>query len=63
MTLIQAQQRYIDRVTRCHPGHQRRVRKAAWAELFKWAEARGMDGKAICQDANDMASLEQASDE
>lgn len=62
-TLIQAQQKYIDRVTRCHPGHQRRVSRAAWAELFKWAEARGMNAKAVCKDAKDMAALEQACDE
>ena len=63
MTLIQAQQQYIDRVTRCHPGHQRRVAKAAWAALYKWAESRGMDARAVCQDAKDMAVLEQACEE
>jgi hypothetical protein len=60
MTLIQAQQRYIDRVASCHPGHQRRVARAAWSVLYKWAESRGMNAKAICQDAKDMAMLEQA---
>ena len=63
MTLIQAQQRYIDRVAAAHPGHQRRVARAAWSELFKWATARGMDARAVCQDAKDMAALEMASDE
>ncbi len=63
MTLIQAQQQYIDRVTSCHPGHQRRVARAAWSALYKWAESRGMNAKAICQDAKDMAVLEQAADE
>ena len=63
MTLIQAQQQYIDRVTSCHSGHQRRVSRAAWAALYQWAESRGMDAKAICQDAKDVAALEQASDE
>lgn len=63
MTLIQAQQQYIDRVARCHPGHQRRVAKAAWAALYKWAESRGMDARAVCQDAKDMAVLEQACEE
>ena len=63
MTLIQAQQRYIDRVQAAHPGHQRRVGRAAWAELFKWATARGMDATAVCKDAKDMLVLEQASEE
>jgi predicted GNAT superfamily acetyltransferase len=63
MTLIQAQQNYIDRVTRCHPGHQRRVSRAAWSDLYNWAEARGMDAAAICKDAKDMANLELLSDE
>lgn len=63
MTLIQAQQQYIDRVTNCHPGHQRRVARAAWSALYKWAESRGMDAKAICQDAKDVAKLEQEADE
>lgn len=63
MTLIQAQQQYIDRVNSCHPGHQRRVARAAWSALYKWAEARGMDARAVCKDAADMAALEQASDE
>ena len=58
MTLIQAQQRYIDRVSACHPGHARRVARAAWSELFAWAEVRGMDARAVCQDAKDMAALE-----
>lgn len=63
MTLIQAQQQYIDRVTRAHPGHLRRVAKAAWSALYKWAEARGMNARAVCQDAKDMVVLEQACDE
>jgi hypothetical protein len=62
-TLIQAQQKYIDRVNGCHPGHQRRVARAAWSELFKWAESRGMDARPVCQDAKDMARLEQECDE
>lgn len=62
MTLIQAQQRYIDRVTSCHPGHIRRASRAAWSELYKWAEARGMDARSVCQDAKDMAMLEANAD-
>lgn len=63
MTLIQAQQRYIDRVNGCHPGHARRVANAAWSQLFKWAEARGMDARAICRDAAETAALERNSDD
>lgn len=62
MTLIQAQQQYIDRVASCHPGHARRVSRAAWSELYKWAEARGMDARSVCQDAKDMAMLEANAD-
>lgn len=62
MTLIEAQQVYIDRVNSCHPGHFRRVSRAAWAQLYAWAEKRGMDAYAICKDAKDMAALEQIAD-
>jgi hypothetical protein len=63
MTLIQAQQQYIDRVTGCQPGHRSRVARAAWSALYKWAESRGMNAKAVCQDAKDVATLEQASED
>lgn len=63
MTLIQAQQRYIDRALRASPGHQRRVRNAAAAELRAWATKRGMDPVAVHNDARDMLELELASDE
>ena len=63
MTLIQAQQRYIDRVNGCHPGHARRVARSAWTQLFKWAEARGLDARAACRDAADVATLERNSDD
>lgn len=63
MTLIQAQQRYIDRVNSCHPGHARRVARSAWAQLFKWAEAHGMAAAIICRDAADVAALERNSDD
>lgn len=62
MTLIQAQQRYIDRVAASHHGHARRVSRAAWSELYKWAEARGMNARYVCQDAKDMAALEANAD-
>lgn len=58
MTLIQAQQRYINRVNGSHPGHARRVSRSAWSELYKWAEMRGMDARAVCLDAKDVAALE-----
>ena len=62
MTLTQAQQRYIDRVNSSHPGHARRVSRSAWAQLSKWAQARGMNAQAVCQDAKDMAKLEANAD-
>lgn len=62
MNLIQAQDRYIARVNSCHPGHFRRVSRAAWSELYKWAEMRGMDARAVCLDAKDMAKLEANAD-
>lgn len=63
MTLIQAQQRYIDRVLRAHPSHQRRVARAARAELAAWARAHGMDADVVCRDAKDMAALEMMADD
>lgn len=66
MTLIEAQDRYIKRVTSCHPGHANRVRKSAWTQLFRWAVGRGFSleaAKAICKDAKDMAALEARADE
>ena len=63
MTLIQAQEKFISRVNSCHPGHTKRVRRAAWAELYRWAECKGMDAKAVCKDASDIAALELACDE
>lgn len=58
MTLIQAQQKYIDRVNSCHPGHRNRVSRAAHSVLWKWAESKGYNPKAVCNDAVDMADLE-----
>lgn len=63
MSLIQAQERYIERVNNCHPGHLRRVTRAAHKELRKWAERRGMDAAQIVKDAADMAKLEHNSDD
>lgn len=63
MTLIQAQQRYIERVNTCHPGHLRRVERAAWKQLFQWAAKRGLTASVVCKDADDMAVLERSSDD
>lgn len=63
MTLIQAQQKYIDRALRAQPGHQRRVRNAAAAELKQWAAKHGMDPVAVHKDARDMLELELACEE
>ena len=63
MTLIQAQQRYTDRVLRAHPGHQRRVRNSAAAELKAWAVKHGMNPVEVYRDARDMLELELACEE
>lgn len=63
MTLVQAQQKYIARVVNANPHFAKRTRNAAWAELWKYAESKGMDAKAVCKDAKDMAALELACDE
>lgn len=63
MTLIQAQERYIQRVNSCHPGHMRRVARAAYRQLRLWATKRGMDPAAIYRDADDMARLERSCDD
>ncbi|WP_374514050.1 hypothetical protein [Niveibacterium sp.] len=62
-TLIQAQQRYIDRCLTAHPGHVRRVANAAAGELKAWATKRGYDPAAVHRDAKDMLELERASDD
>jgi len=63
MTLIQAQERYIQRVNSCHPGHRRRVARAAHRELCQWATKRGFDRSVVYKDADDMARLERSCDE
>jgi hypothetical protein len=60
MTLIQAQERYIERVTTCHAGHQRRVERSARRQLVQWAAKRGFDGRVVWKDADDMARLERS---
>lgn len=59
-TQIQAQDRFIERVNGCHPGHRRRVVAAARKELFKWFKQQGTDPTIIhkcVQDALDVANL------
>lgn len=63
MTLIQAQDRYIARVTGCHTGHIRRVRRSAWKQLSTWARSHGYDANIVCKDAADMAKLEMAAED
>lgn len=57
LTLIQVQQRYIDRLLHCHPGHARRVRRAAGRALCRWAAAHGYDPAVVLRDADDMLTL------
>ena len=63
MTLTQAQDRYVERVNRCHTGHFRRVRRGAWNELWTWAEKHGYDPRIVCTDADDMMMLERNAEE
>lgn len=63
LTLVQAQQRYIDRVNGCQTGHLSRVRRAAYRRLDAWAKAHGFDAKVVWRDAEDMALLERDSEE
>lgn len=58
MNLIQAQQRYIDRVMSANPGHTNRVRSAAARELKAWAIRKGFDPALVHKDAKDMLALE-----
>lgn len=63
LTLIQAQDRYIQRVMTCKNGHIRRVRRSAWRELATWAKTHGYESKIICKDADDMLKLEQTAED
>lgn len=63
LTLVQAQDRYVERVLACQTGHVRRVRRGAWRELAEWAHAHGYDAKIVCRDADDVLKLEQAAEE
>jgi len=68
MTLIQAQQRYVNRVNdpNNNPGHLRRVRRGASNQFYKWARGRGIPETEISillNDAIDMAKLERDAEE
>jgi hypothetical protein len=66
MTLIQAQQRLIDRVNHCHPDHRRRVINGAASELRAYLTRIGVpmeQHRAIVRDAIDMVNLEAIADE
>lgn len=63
LTLVQAQDRYVERVLSCQTGHVRRVRRGAWRELAEWAREHGYDAQIVCRDADDMLKLEQGADE
>ena len=65
MTLIQAQQRLIDRLNRCHPGHRARVQRGAAGELRRYLSRIGVTGalaQQVVRDAIDVANLELRSD-
>jgi flavorubredoxin len=56
-TLIEAQQRYIDRVMHCHSGHRSRVRRSAAKELRAYANSHGYNAGNVVADAHDMVVL------
>lgn len=64
MTLVEAQQRYIEHVNdpSGSPGHLNRRRRGARVQLFAWALKRGhtrAEAAQICNDADEMAELER----
>lgn len=68
MTLIEAQQRYIEHVNdpAGHPGHLNRRRRGARVQLFAWALKCGhtrAEAAQICDDADDVATLERNAEE
>lgn len=66
MSLIQAQEKLIQRVNACHPGHRRRVIAGAGAELRRYLSRIGVPAdqhRAIVRDAIDMANLELLADD
>lgn len=62
MTLIQAQERYIERIQNAHPGHVNRVRRSARKQLGAYLEKQQTPQatRLLCiKDAEDMLALEQ----
>ena len=66
LTLIQAQQRYIDRRNSSMTGHSRRTGNAAASQLWKYLQGIGITNErqiaAIVQDARDIAILNKLCD-
>jgi len=56
-TLVEAQERYIERITSCKTGHRNRVRHSAARGLRAWATNHGYDAGIIHQDAKDVLVL------
>lgn len=66
ITLIQAQERYIERVKNAKAGHVNRVRRAARKQLGEYLEKTGasqMTRMQVIKDADDMLKLEENADE
>lgn len=68
MTLIEAQQRYIEHVNDPDgsPGHLNRRRRGARRQLYAWALKRGFTGAEaaqVCNDAAAQAELERNAEE
>lgn len=61
MTLIQAQERYIERIRNAHPGHVNRVRRSARKQLGAYLEKQGtpqIQRLQLIRDSEEMLSLE-----
>lgn len=66
LTLIQAQERYIERVKNAKSGHVNRVRRAARKQLGEYLEKTGasqITRMQVVQDADDMIKLEANADD
>lgn len=61
MTLIQAQERYMERIRSAHPGHVKRVRRSAHKQLGAYLEKQGtpaLQRYQVIKDAEDMLKLD-----
>jgi len=57
LTLIQAQQRYIDKVKNLATGCGKEIAVGARLEFCRWAKRHGYDTTVVLNDARDMVEL------